>query len=348
MPTIPDDVIEASARSEEHLKLIRELRARSVLAVPMQGAERIIGTMTLLNAESGRRFTEEDVAFALQIAARAAVAVENARIYSERAQIASTLQHSLLPAALPDIPGWEVASLYRPAGGGHGAAVEVGGDFYDAFPAGSSWLVLIGDVTGKGVEAAAMTSLVRHGARFVGEYLPEPAEVLARLDRALRQQTSLSLCTALCLCLDGDRISVASAGHPPPLLITDDGVRAIGRAGAVLGAFEDGEWPTTELTLSGTDVVLLYTDGVTDTVGEGDRFGEQRLRETVAECGPCSPVELLDFLDGALTRFQAGPQADDTAAMALRLADAAPPTGVGSAQERTRERDASSGPSAAG
>ncbi len=325
LSTIPDELLVANARSEEHLDLIRQLRARSALAVPLQGADRIIGAMTLLNAESGRRFNEDDVAFARQIAGRAAVAVENARIYSERSRIADTLQHSLLPSALPEIPGWELASLYRPAGGGAGGGVEVGGDFYDAFAAGSGWLVLIGDVTGKGVEAAAMTSLVRHGARFIGEFLPEPAVVLARLDRALRQQDSLSLCTALCVRLEGDRITVASAGHPPPLLITEDGARAIGSPGAVLGAFDDGEWPTTELVLGANEVLLLYTDGVTDTVGGDDRFGESRLLETVAECGPLGPAQLLNCLDTALTRFQSGGQADDTAAVAMRLTDAEPP-----------------------
>jgi PAS domain S-box-containing protein len=317
-PSVPPELIESTARTPEHLEMLRAVALRSAIAVPLQGAERILGAMTLVNSESGRRFSQEDVSFALQIAARAAVAVENSRIYSERSRIAATLQHSLLPAALPQIPGWEIASMYRPAD--LGGSVEVGGDFYDAFRAEPGWMVLIGDVTGKGVEAAAMTSLVRHGARFVGEYLPEPAEVLARLDRALRAQPHLSLCTALCMRLDGDRITVASAGHPLALLVTDDGVRTVGRAGSVLGAFPDGTWPTTELRLGANEVLLLYTDGVTDTVGDQDRFGEQRLRRTVAECGPLAPDELLNCLDLALNRFQAGAQADDTAAVALRLA----------------------------
>jgi PAS domain S-box-containing protein len=317
-PSVSRELIESAARSPEHLAMLRAVALRSAIVVPLQGAERILGAMTLVNAESGRRFTSEDVSFALQIAARAAVAVENARLYSERSRIAATLQHILLPAALPDIPGWEIASMYRPAD--LSGSVEVGGDFYDAFRAEPGWMVLIGDVTGKGVEAAAMTSLVRHGARFVGEYLPEPSEVLGRLDRALRAQPHLSLCTALCLRLDGDRITLASAGHPLPLLVSDDGVHTVGRAGSVLGAFADGTWPTTELRLGVNDVLLLYTDGVTDTVGDDDRFGEQRLRRTVADCGPMAPDELLNCLDVALNRFQAGAQADDTAAVALRLA----------------------------
>jgi serine phosphatase RsbU (regulator of sigma subunit) len=149
------------------------------------------------------------------------------------------LQPSLLPEALPAIAGWEVASLYRPAR--TGGEVAVGGDFYDAFEIERGWLMLIGDVTGKGIEAAAMTSLVRHGARFIGEQLPEPAGILARLDAALRRQSSLSLCSALCMRIEGDHLCFASAGHPLPLVVTDDGVRAVGRAEPVLGAFPDNE-----------------------------------------------------------------------------------------------------------
>lgn len=317
VPEILPEMLQGAARDEEHLRLLLELDMRSVLIVPMGTGSRILGAMTLVNAESGRRFGEADVRFAEQIATRAAVAVENSRLYTQRSQIAMTLQQSLLPEALPEIEGWDIASLYRPAS--VGGAVEVGGDFYDAFRSNGSWVMLIGDVTGKGVEAAAMTSLVRHGARFVGEHLPDPAQILARLDSALRQQSALSLCSALCLRIDGDRICLASAGHPLPLIVTDDGVRTVGASGSVLGAFADSEWPTTEFVLRPDEVLLLYTDGVTDTVGSSERFGEQRLHKTMAECGPLASDELLNCLDKSLSGFQVGPQADDTAALALRL-----------------------------
>jgi PAS domain S-box-containing protein len=315
---IPLETLEAAARDEEHLRLIQQLGMRSGLIVPLRTAGRIVGAMTLVNSDSGRRFTEEHVRFAEQIALRAGVAVENSRLYTQRSQIAMTLQQSLLPEALPGIDGWEIASLYRPASAGE--AVEVGGDFYDAFATDEGWIMLIGDVTGKGVEAAAMTSLVRHGARFVGEESPHPERILARLDAALRQQPALSLCSALCLRIQDDQICLASAGHPLPLIVTDDGVRTIGESGSVLGAFIDSDWPTTEFTIQPDEVLLLYTDGVTDTVGKSGRFGEQRLHQTMAECGPLAVEELLTCLDKSLTRFQVGPQADDTAALALRRA----------------------------
>lgn len=317
---IPSALLEAAAVDAEHLRLLRELAMRSLLIVPIRNGPRIIGAMSLVSAESGRRFTEQDVSFATQIAERAAVAVENARLYTQRSQIARTLQRSLLPEALPEIPGWELASLYRPTS--TGGEVEVGGDFYDVVPTERGWLVVIGDVTGKGIEAATMTSLVRHGARFVGETEPEPAQILARLDATLRGQGTLSLCSMLCMRIEQDQICFASAGHPLPLLVTADGVRSVGRTGPVLGAFADSEWPTEELCVGTDEVMLLYTDGVTDTVGSDGRFGETRLRQPMADFGPVAPADLLPRLDLALNAFQVGSQADDTAALALRLAPA--------------------------
>ena len=144
------------------------------------GRERTIGALTMVSAESGRTFDQSDLEFAEQIAERAALAVENARLYSERSEVARTLQRSLLPEALPEIPGWEIAALYRPAGQG----TEVGGDFYDFWQVDGDWLMMIGDVTGKGVGAAAVTSLVRHTARAASDFDPSPARILDARGRA--------------------------------------------------------------------------------------------------------------------------------------------------------------------
>jgi PAS domain S-box-containing protein len=326
IPEVSDEMLDAAARDRDHLELLRAVGMRSLLIVPMRIGARTLGAMTLVSAESGRRFDEDDVSFAEQVAARAAVAVENARLYTERSRIATTLQQSLLPDALPQIEGWEIAGLYRPAR--TGGEVDVGGDFYDAFKSERGWVMLIGDVTGKGIEAAAMTSLVRHGARFVGEELPEPDQILARLDAALRHQPNLSLCSALCMRIEGDHICLASAGHPLPLVVTDDGVRGVGTAGPVLGAFADSEWPIENFVLRADEVLLLYTDGVTDAVGPEGRFGDQRLRRTTAACGPVAAEQLLACIDKALNEFQVGPQADDTAALALRLSATSQPRGA--------------------
>ncbi|HEY5198694.1 MAG TPA: SpoIIE family protein phosphatase [Solirubrobacteraceae bacterium] len=312
---VTDEMLSAGARNPEHLELLREIGMRSVMIVPLVVASgRTIGAMSLVNAESRRRFDQATVAFATQIADRAAIAVENARLYTTQARIAATLQKSLLPEALPPIDGWEVAALYRPVGEG----VEVGGDFYDAFEVRGGWLVLIGDITGKGVAAAAMTALVRHGARIVGGQTPEPAMILDRVDAALRGQPELSLCSLLCLLVSDRHVTIASAGHPLPLLLADGSVETVGQPGPLLGAFADSTWIQTSVELAPGQTLVLYTDGVTDTVGADGRFGDQRVRSLLGRCAGCSAAELLAALDDGLTGFQVGPQADDTAALALR------------------------------
>jgi serine phosphatase RsbU (regulator of sigma subunit) len=321
---ISEELLRSAARDEEHLRLLVELGMRSVLIVPMNVAARAVGAITLVSAESGRRFGPSEVQFAVQVADRAAVAVENSRLYSERATIAETLQSSLLPDALPTIDGWDVAGFYRPAGGG----LVVGGDFYDLFPVGDVWIALIGDVTGKGVHAAAMTSLLRHSARIVAEDDPDPARVLRRLDRALRDRHAFSVGTALCARIDAGEVTLSLAGHPLPLLIREGRVDPIGSPGTMLGISDHGAgenrtdqglWENHTITLAPEETLLLYTDGITDTVGARGRFGYDRLEKAALECAAQPAAELLACLDELLNRFQVGPQADDTAALALRL-----------------------------
>jgi anti-anti-sigma factor len=198
--------------------------------------------------------------------------------------------------------------------------VEVGGDFYDFFATPDGWIVIVGDVAGKGVRAAAMAALVRHGARFVSQTDRGPGAILARLDDALRQQPTVSLCSALCMSFHSDHLLVSSAGHPGPVVVRRDGrIREIRGAGPLLGVASDGCWPERPVRVGPDETVLLYTDGVTDTRGRIERFGEQRLTELLIEHADDAPDALLGELESALDRFQFGPQNDDTAAVALRL-----------------------------
>ena len=314
---IPDDVLAEAAVSDEHLVLLRSLGFRSVLLVPLTARGRTFGVLTLVMAESMRRFDDADREFAEQVAGRAAVAVDNARLATSRRQTADTLQRSLLPDTVPPIGGWTVATFYRAARVAE--EIEVGGDFYDFYDNGDAWIVLLGDVTGKGVEAAALTSLVRHGARFLSKYERSPSRILFRLNEALSEQPGLWLCTAVCVRLHREEAVIASAGHPPALIVRDDGrVREIGTEGPILGAWTD-ELPVDRTVPVGADETLfLYTDGVIDTLGEHDRFGAGRLKRLLAEHGARAPERLLSELAAGLDRFQVGPQADDTAALALR------------------------------
>ena len=166
-----------------------------------------------------------------------------------------------------------------------------------------------------------MTSLVRHGARFISKHEHTPSRILARLDEALREQPGLSLCSALCVRLDGDRFVMSSGGHPPPLVVRDDGrVREIGGSGPILGGWPDSVWEDREVQVGPEETLVMYTDGVTDTRGEIERFGLARLRHMLAAAAGARPDELLAKLEAALDEFQAEGHSDDTGAVALRPA----------------------------
>lgn len=314
-PEIPDELFVEAAVDERHLELLRSVGLRSAAVVPMRIGDRTLGAMTLVNAESGRVLDRPDVELAEQIAGRAAVAIENSRVYSERSRIAHTLQQSLLPDQLPEIPGYELGAVYIPAF----ESTEVGGDFYDVWKTRGGWMAAIGDVAGKGAEAAALTSLIRHTLRATAEFISSPAELLARLDLALKRQRARSICTALCLRLEDEMMTLAIGGHLLPISIDAGGVHQVGRYGSLLGAFEDVEWHDLVFEFAPETTLVLYTDGVTDAIGTGgERYGAERLRATLDRCRQLSAPEVIDALTSALREFQVGDHADDTAVLTLR------------------------------
>jgi PAS domain S-box-containing protein len=316
---IPDELLVRSAVDDEHLRIVREVGFRSAMAVPMRIGSQTLGAITLVTAESGRTFDENDLVFAEDLALRAATAVQNARLYAAQERVAHTLQASLLPDRLPDLPGWEVHAAYQ--AGERGA--QVGGDFYDIVAVDAGYLIVLGDVTGKGVEAAALTSLVRHSARMAARFDAGPERVLAHVNSVLREQSQLSLVTVVCALVETDedraRLTVASAGHPLPLLRRPGAAPdPIGRYGVLLGVAGDEDWTETVIVLGAGDTVLFYTDGVTETPGDAARFGELRLREAMARAAD-GPVALLAEIDRSLRDFQAGETLDDRAMLALRF-----------------------------
>jgi PAS domain S-box-containing protein len=324
-PKITDEMLAAGTLDERHLELVRGLGMRSAMVVPMKAGGATIGALTFVNAGSERSFDEDDLAFAEDLASRAATAVDNARLYTRLAQTAHTLQASLLPERLAQPPGWRVAASYMPGERG----TEVGGDFYDVFAVDDGWMVVLGDVTGKGVKAAALTSLARYTAKTSARFDPRPAAVLSRVNDVLREQPQLSMVTAACACLRprgrGAEVTLASAGHPLPLRVAPDGeVTPIGRFDVVLGAVDDGSWRETVATLEPGQSLLFYTDGVTDLPGESDRFGEERLAQ-VAAAGPSGAPDLVARIERALEEFQAGELSDDRAMLAVEWVGAAQP-----------------------
>jgi serine phosphatase RsbU (regulator of sigma subunit) len=299
----------------------------------MRSAERVHGVISLVTSDSLRELQAGDLAFVEDLALRAGAAVENARLYSERARTAQTLQDSLLPARLPDLARLRAASSYR-AGSTHST---VGGDFYDLFEVGSSVMVLLGDVTGKGVDAAAMTALVRHTAKTAARFDSRPSEVMRVVDEVLREQRSSSPVTLVCARLvdtergAGASVELASGGHPLPLLVDREGsVRSVGREGLVLGAVDGGSWSDHRFVLGAGETLLFYTDGATDAPGEVERFGDDRLGRAAAGCG--DPDALVARIDREIERFQGDREGDDRALLAIQYAAsavAATPSGGG-------------------
>jgi PAS domain S-box-containing protein len=279
---------------------------RSAIVAPMRAGERTHGVISLVTSDSLRELHAGDLAFIEDLALRAGAAVENARLYSERARAAQTLQDSLLPARLPELARFASASSYR-AGG---TDSTVGGDFYDLFEVGGDVMVLLGDVTGKGVDAAAMTALVRHTAKTAARFDGRPSAVLAVVDEILREQP-ISLVTLVCARVReaagdaGATVELAAGGHPLPLL----------------GAIEGGRWSDHRFVLGPGETLLFYTDGATDAPGEAERFGQARLERAAA--GPADPAALVARVQAAIERFQDGREGDDCALLALQYAGSA-------------------------
>jgi PAS domain S-box-containing protein len=292
-----------------------------VLTVPLAIAGQApIGVLALAMTESRRKFDDADLVLARELGHRAAIAVENARLYAERSRIATTLQRSLLPPELPEILGFRLAGFYDAAGEQN----DVGGDFYDAFEVPGGWMIVVGDVAGRGAEAAALTSLSRYTLRTAGKLVGDPIAALEQLNAALREQPGLSLvsvCLALLRAVDGRaEADVVLAGHPQPFHLHRGVPRPVGVFAPFLGAYERGDWTAVTVGVEPGDQLVLYTDGVIDTVGERDRFGEDRLIEALRDAA--GAADAVARIERALTRFAEGPQVDDTAVIVVeRIGD---------------------------
>jgi PAS domain S-box-containing protein len=347
-PEIGDYMLAGAARDERHLELLRALGMTSVMIAPMTARGGTLGAMTFVSSRSGRHFDIEDLGLAEELARRAATAVDNARLYGERAYIARALQESLLPPTLPEIGGVEVAARFRAAGDGN----EVGGDFYDLFDTGAArWAVVMGDVCGKGARAAALTGLARYTLRAAAMREERPSAVLSTLNEALvRQRSDEQFCTVAFARLerngDGTRITVASGGHPLPLLLRADGrVDSIGTPGSLLGIMSDPQLRDDSVRLEPGDAVVLYTDGVTDARAPDRVLSPADLAGMLRECAGLDAAAIAERIERAATA-PAGPGAggeprDDVAILVLRVRDQE--LGVRRRPDRRRARGARRG-----
>ncbi|MFF0560334.1 SpoIIE family protein phosphatase [Streptomyces sp. NPDC020472] len=296
--------------------------AGETVVLPLVARNRVIGMLTL-GRPSEDHFRQEILELAEDLSRRAALALDNARLYSERVAISQSLQRSLLPPGLPTIPGVEVDVIYRAAGEGN----EVGGDFYDLFPIrDGAYGFAIGDVCGTGPEAAAVTGLARHALRLLArEGFGGPA-VLERLNAAILDEGARSRFLTLLYGEmrpqeDGSAIlKVVCAGHPLPLRLRPDGtVEPAAEPQPLLGVMEDLELYEQTVTLDPGDVLLCVTDGVTER-REGSRMlGDDGLAEVLKTCTGLTAGAVASRVLRAVERFAQAPASDDMAILAMRL-----------------------------
>ncbi|MDT0457473.1 SpoIIE family protein phosphatase [Streptomyces sp. DSM 41527] len=295
------------------------------VVLPLVARNRVIGMLTL-GKPTEEHFRQEILELAEDLSRRAALALDNARLYSERTAISQSLQRSLLPPEQPAIPGVEVEVIYRAAGEGN----EVGGDFYDIFPIrDGAYGFAIGDVCGTGPEAAAVTGLARHALRLLArEGFGGPA-VLERLNAAILDEGARSrfltlLYGELWPQADGSAVlKVVCAGHPLPLRLRQDGtVEPAAEPQPLLGVMDDLELYEQTVSLDPGDVLLCVTDGVTER-REGTRMlGDDGLTDLLTTCTGLTAGAVAARVLRAVERFAAEPASDDMAILAMRIPEA--------------------------
>jgi serine phosphatase RsbU (regulator of sigma subunit)/anti-sigma regulatory factor (Ser/Thr protein kinase) len=313
---VTDQMLEAVIDDPEQLQAFRNVGFSSVLIVPLIARARTFGTLSLVYAESDRRYDEDDLRFAEDLARRAAVAVDNARLYTQEHHAVVTLQQSLLPRQLPDIPGMQFAARYLPAT----SELDVGGDWYDAIALGDGNVALvIGDVAGHGLEAAAIMGQFRNALRAYALDGRGPAAAVERLNRLTRTFEQNDMATLVYGEFDvgSNSMRFVRAGHPPPLVRAADGsVTAVNGQGSLpVGVSPSAHYEASLVELQPDSTLLLYTDGLVERRGETLGEGIARLERVLAD----APEALEELCDHVLeTAVPHAARGDDIAVLALR------------------------------
>jgi serine phosphatase RsbU (regulator of sigma subunit) len=320
---LSDDAIEGISTKDSERDLLKKHRFRSCLVLPLGARGSVLGALTLWIMRPAKTFDETARRTAKRLADRAALALDNARLHEQQSHIASVLQRSLLPRSLPRIQGFEASSRFLAAG----EAYEVGGDFYDVFRSGSgTWTAVIGDVCGKGPEAASLTALARYTVRTASSPDTTPSEILRTLHNSIRsERADLRFCTAALARIQSPsngrgpaRLTVALGGHPLPLVLRKSGkVEAIGEPGTLLGALPSPAISDSDGRLSVGDSLILYTDGVLDVRDRSQSDDPDWFAEQVASCAGRSADEIAEGLAQAAVERHGGEPRDDIAILVL-------------------------------
>ena len=301
--------------------LLMLLGATSLLSVPISDGVTGYGVLTLARQAAEGRFTLTDLALATELGEHLGVAIRVDRMFRHRSAVAEALQSSLLPARLPEVPGLELSAAYVPASEG----VEVSGDFYDVFPVQGGWALVVGDVCGKGQEAAAMTAAARHAIRAIAHWNPDPADVLAKVNEVILAgdyEDRFVTVKLAYLRWDGGRVTVelAGSGHPGPAVVRPDGrVDMLSGGGLPLGLFPDAEPERGTLELGPDDLLFFYSDGVTEARSPDMEYFEDRLADELAGAAGHSAAETTRMIQGLVASFSADDLRDDMTILVARV-----------------------------
>lgn len=325
---LTDEEIDGITTRENERQMLRKYRFKSCVVLPLGARGSVLGALTLWIMRPAKAFDETARRTAKRLADRAALALDNARLHEQQRHIATVLQHSLLPRSLPEIKGFETSSRFLAAG----EAYEVGGDFYDVFRSGSgSWTAVIGDVCGKGPEAASLTALARYTVRTASSPERSPSEVLRTLHNSIRSERSdFRFCTAALARIqtpsngNGEaRLTIALGGHPLPIVLRRDGrVEAIGEPGTLLGVLPSPSLVDVDATLDVGDSLILYTDGVLDVANRDERGDPDWFKDQIAVTTGKNADEIAERLAQAAIERHGDELRDDIAILVLHRSDA--------------------------
>src|SRR4051794_8053770 len=312
------EVVDKVSQNDDHLQLMVDAGYNSAAVVPLVARGRTLGALSFLHAHGDLRYDRGDLEFLSELGERAALALDNARLYRERDRVAKNLQRGLRPPRPAEVEGLAISVVFEAAGEG----IEVGGDLYDVLPSEDGCWLLVGDVAGKGSTAAGVSVAVRHSVRGLTREVATPEEVLTRVNELLLSGDSLNdFATAMLARLqragDGWRIRLASAGHPPAVLSRAEGPLMLG-GGSVLGAWEEANVELHECELGPADTLALCTDGWLEAGPVASHQGPEAFAEMTHSLAGLELDEMTERLRADAVGRSAGTLRDDLVVLAVR------------------------------
>lgn len=314
------EVVDKVAQNSEHLQLMREAGYNSAAVVPLVARGRSLGALSFLHARKDMRYDAGDLEFLAELGERAALALDNARLYQERDRVARNLQRGLRPPKPAEVPGLDISVVFEAAGEG----IEVGGDLYDVLPSEDGCWLLVGDVAGKGSTAAVVSVAVRHSVRGLTREIDEPDEVLRRVNELLTGGESLNdFATVMLVRLrreeQGWNLVLAGAGHPSAVLTNADDAELLG-GGSVLGAWSEANVERHERTLADGETLALCTDGWMEAGPVASHLGPEAFAEMTQALSGLELEELTERLRADAVGRSSGSLRDDLVVLAVRPA----------------------------